>query len=45
MNHARASEVFMELFMIGNIVAVREKHARDATQPLDLTDERQSEAR
>ena len=32
MNHAVAAEMLVELFMIGDIVSVGEKHGRDAAQ-------------
>ena len=45
MDNAAASEMFVELFMIGHIVLMREEHCRDAAHLFNPVDERFREAR
>ena len=45
MHHARAAEVRRELRVVGDVVAMRQKHQRHAAHLLDAPDERRREPR
>src|SRR5262245_59065943 len=44
MNHAPASEVFVEFLVVGDIIPMREKHQRNAAQFLDAPNQRSRES-
>ena len=44
MNDAAAAEVFMEFLVVGNVVAMRKEHHRDAAEFLDTMNQRSRES-